>query len=265
MPTRRLGLLPARHDPRTVRFAALAPSLPAPPVLCHWAARVPSWSVLANDRAGCCAYATAGHLVRAWTANAFGPPGVDVGEAAVLGAYSAGSGYDPADPATDQGAVVLDVLRYWMRVGVGGHRIHGYASLSPANTVHLKQTVFAFGGAYVGLSLPAAAEAQVDAGRPWDVRGSALAGDYAPGSWGGHAVPVVGYDARYLTAVSWGRLQRMTWRFYLAYAAEAWAVLSTADWVGPSGKSPSGLGHHQLDSRLPGVGSSPVLAPEVTA
>ena len=41
-----------------------------------------------------------------------------------------------------------------------------------------------------------------------------LSGDDAPGSWGGHAVDVVGYDDAGLTVVSWGALLRASWDFW---------------------------------------------------
>jgi hypothetical protein len=57
-------------------------------------------------------------------------------------------------------------------------------------------------------------------------------GHAAPGSWGGHAVAVAGFDAEGLTVVTWGRLQRMDWAFWAKYADEAFCILDTMDWLG---------------------------------
>ncbi len=64
--------------------------------------------------------------------------------------------------------------------------------------------------------------------------GQALAGAYEPGSWGGHAVVVVGYDASGVTIVTWGALKRITWAGWGAYCDEAYAILSP-DWKGAEG------------------------------
>ena len=62
----------------------------------------------------------------------------------------------------------------------------------------------------------------------------------AVGSWGGHAVPVVAYDTEGLTCVTWGALKKMTWSFWLAYAEEAYAVVSE-DFISANGLDPTGL------------------------
>ena len=78
-----------------------------------------------------------------------------------------------------------------------------------------------FGGLYLGLSLPISAPIRQN----WDFTGS-LSGSHAPGSWGGHAVDVVRYDANTLTIVTWGALKKMTWAFADRYCDEAYCLLS---------------------------------------
>ena len=77
-------------------------------------------------------------------------------------------------------------------------------------------------------------------------------GDGAPGSWGGHAVPVVAYDSRSLTVVTWGALQTMTWGFWAAYCDEAYAILSPDYLEQKGGQSiaPSGFNLTQLRDDL---------------
>jgi len=38
-------------------------------------------------------------------------------------------------------------------------------------------------------------------------------------------VTAVGYDAQYVYVVTWGRVQPMTWEFFVAYVDEAWTDL----------------------------------------
>src|SRR5438093_1137652 len=87
--------------------------------------------------------------------------------------------------------------------------------------------------ATLDLTLPLSARRQ----DVWDWTGS-LSGDSKPGSWGGHAVDVVGFDASGLTVVTWGRLQAMTWSFWDRYCDESYAVLSR-DFLS-HGRAPNG-------------------------
>lgn len=50
----------------------------------------------------------------------------------------------------------------------------------------------------------------------WDLMPGDLTGDNAPGSDGGHAVAVLGYDAQYITFITWGEKKQMTWAFWKA-------------------------------------------------
>lgn len=50
-------------------------------------------------------------------------------------------------------------------------------------------------------------------------------------------MPVVAYDSRSLTVVTWGALQTMTWGFWAAYCDEAYAILSPDYLEQKSGKT----------------------------
>jgi hypothetical protein len=78
---------------------------------------------------------------------------------------------------------------------------------------------------YIGLALPISAQNQ----DVWAVPPGGSAGEGSPGSWGGHAVPIVAYDSRGLTVITWGATKRMTWQFLDTYCDEAYALLSQ-DW-----------------------------------
>ena len=72
------------------------------------------------------------------------------------------------------------------------------------------------------MALPISAQTQ----QVWSVPPGGPTGDGKPGSWGGHAVPVMGYDSHGLTVITWGAPKVMTWQFWAAYCDEAYAVLS---------------------------------------
>ena len=231
----KLGKAAPRHDRRTLQMANyLRADLPPAPPQMDYGAKVNTWPMMANDHIGDCTCAAAGHLIEDWTANA--GKLVIVSTAAVIEAYSAITGYDPKTGKNDNGAVEIDVLNYWRQTGVGGHKIVAYVALEPSNREHVRDACFIFGGCYIGLALPMSAQTQ----DVWSVPPGGATGAGAPGSWGGHAVPVVAYDVRGLTVVTWGALKRMTWEFWDAYCDEAYAIYST-DFLEPNEKAPNGF------------------------
>ena len=134
-------------------------------------------------------------------------------------------GYIPGDPATDQGAVELDVVQYWMKIGVAVtdmgaiDKLDGYAVVNQGDSQRIKQCIDVFGGVLLGLAMPISAQRQM----VWDVVSTP---NGAPGSWGGHAVPIIAYDDVGPYCISWGEIIQMTWTFLAQYADEAYAPLS---------------------------------------
>jgi hypothetical protein len=245
----KLGKQTARHDPRTLLLASyVTPALPTPPASFDLTTKVSAWGMMDNDQIGDCTCAAAGHLLMEWTANA-GKKMFTPTDKQVVAAYSAITGYNPTTGANDNGAVEIDVLNYWRQSGIAGHKIGAYVALEPANHAHVMDSVYIFEGCYIGLRLPKSAQAQVQNHQPWSVPPGGPAGDGAPGSWGGHAVPVVAYDARGVTVVTWGALQTMTWSFWETYCEEAYAILSN-DYLTKKKQTPQGLNLQQLQSDL---------------
>lgn len=306
----KLGKLPPRRDPRTLKFAKYLRKgsvLPPAPAAVDWTATISSWPMMANDTLGDCTCAAAGHMIECWTANvgdAFTPS-----NAQIVAAYSATSGYVVGDSATDTGAIELDVLNYWRQHGIAGHKIHAYAAFDPRDAECARQAIALFGGAYIGLALPLSAQQQDVWGAPSffsrilsrfvrerhhsgspsgdssrfgrstrprlpsilrelagcgpqsvsadqsranrlsSIQHLASSFQYAPGSWGGHAVPVLAYDSSGLTCITWGAKKRMTWDFFAQYCDEAYAPLSP-DWLNAQGKDPQGLDVNALEADL---------------
>lgn len=232
---KKLGRLPRRDDPRTLRLARyLLPSdLPPAPVHLDYTSAVPEWPMYGNDRLGDCFWAMIGHMIQAETAAAGSL--VTISEDAVLGGYSGCTGWRPSDPSTDQGTVMLDGLNWWRRQGVGGHKIVAYAAVDPKNDTQVDAAMTIFGGLAVGANMPLSAQQQHE----WKV-GRGAAG--APGSWGGHAIPNLSYKRRSgpFGTPSWGELLSMTQGFRHRYVDELYAVV-TEDFINRAGMSPQGL------------------------
>jgi len=218
--TRRLGKLPVRTDVRTLRLARYVDvsKLPVPPSLLDLTEHVAEWPMYANDRIGDCTIAAAGHMIEAWTAAGRGAA-VEVSEEAVLAEFDRVKIVDPR--TGEEGAVELDVLKDWRKHGVGSHRIAAFAAVSIRDHALVRAAAWLFGGLYIGLALPVTAQDQ----DVWDWTGS-FTGEARPGSWGGHAVDIVGYDDEVLTAITWGAPKALTWRFWDRYVDEAYCILS---------------------------------------
>jgi hypothetical protein len=245
----KLGKSPARHDPRTLLFASyVTPALPVAPASFDLTSKVSSWGMMDNDQVGDCTCAAAGHLIMEWTANA-GKKVFTPTERQVVAAYSAITGYNPVTGANDNGAIEIDVLNYWRQTGIAGHKIGAYVALEPSNHNHIMDSVYIFEGCYIGMQLPTSAQPQVQNHQPWSVPPGGPTGDGKPGSWGGHAVPVVAYDGRGVTVVTWGALQTMTWSFWETYCDEAYAILSS-DYLTGKQTTPQGFSLKQLQADL---------------
>jgi hypothetical protein len=240
-PVVRLGKQPAKYTSRSRFLTDFVDrsKLPEPPAGWSWlAGRVQQWPLYLNDRLGDCVIASAAHMIELWTAVQLGRP-VGVTDPDVLLAYEAVGGYRPEDPTTDRGCVMSEALDYWVGRGIGGHRIFGSTVVPMGDRKLIKTALVLFGGLYIGLQLPKTAQGQI--GATWEVPPGGLQGAGARGSWGGHCVNLVSYDAHNLCCVTWGRLQLMSWNFFSGYCDEAHAVLSQADWIGNHAVSPSGF------------------------
>jgi hypothetical protein len=245
----KLGKGVARHDPRTLLLASYATvNLPTPPASFDLTSKVKAWGMMENDQLGDCTCAAAGHLIMEWTVNA-GKKMAAPSDKQIVAAYSAITGYNPTTGANDNGAVEIDVLNYWRQTGIAGHKIGAYVALEPSNHNHVMDAVYVFEGCYIGMQLPISAQAQVQHHQPWSVPPGGPTGDGKPGSWGGHAVPVVAYDSRGVTVVTWGALQTMTWSFWEVYCDEAYAILSK-DYLDGKKQAPQGFSMAQLHADL---------------
>lgn len=242
----RLGKSAPRHDPRTLLMAHYlqTTALPHIPDAQDWSAKVTAWPMMQNNSIGDCTCAAAGHQIQAWTSNSAAQ--VVLPDSAILQAYEDVSGYNPTTGQNDNGAVELDVLKYWRTTGIGGRKITAFVALEPDNNNQVMASIYIFGGCYIGVQLPLSAQTQ----DVWSVPPLGTIGVGTPGSWGGHAVPIVAYDPLYLTVVTWGQLKKMTWGFYSAYCDEAYAILSSNDWVNANQIAANGFDLATLNADL---------------
>lgn len=242
------GRLPAyspQERPRLTLGPALQLDALTPPAVVDELSRVSDWPMYLNDRIGDCTIAAAGHMIEATTTYGHGTT-VKITDADVLTAYSAVSGYDPKTGANDNGAVMQDVLDYWRKVGIGGHRILAFAELAVRDLSQVAAALYLFGHVYTGLRVPGSAEDQFNAGQRWDV----VPDD--GGIRGRHAVDLGYRGPAELGLVTWGRAQLLTLAFWAKYMDEAWVVIDQ-DWIDATGGSPPGLDTAQLNAEFTAI------------
>jgi hypothetical protein len=256
----KLGKLGARHDGRDLlleKYLDLA-ALPALPATLGRTAMVSGfdWGMDLNDQIGDCTIASVDHIRRLWNLlNKQQFAGMSQQD--ILAAYSAVSGYDPTTGQNDNGAVILDVLNYWRNTGIGGNKLGAFASVIPGHIANVKYSIMLFGAAKLGIQLPIAAQQQLSRGQIWDVRRFSLfglTGIWAPGTWGGHDVPIIDWDDanQTFTCVTWGGLQQLTYRWFAAYCDESWACLDS-EWTDGTKPAPNGFDLPTLQADLQAV------------
>jgi hypothetical protein len=239
----KLGKQTAHPDSRVPMLSKYTASLPAAPPATSYDNEITNLGMMLNNTLGDCTCAAVGHCIQQWKAEAQKKQ-VIVPDPDILKLYEIVGHYDPNNPKSDQGAIEINVLNYWLANPVDGNQLSAFWALEPQNLQEVKDAVYIFGNCYIGLQMPLSAQKQ----KVWTVPAGGAKGQGAPGSWGGHAVPIVAYDARGLTCITWGEYIRMTWQFWTEYCDEAYGLLSP-DWVA-AGKTPAGFDSQQLEADM---------------
>jgi hypothetical protein len=230
-----------------------AAAYPAAPDTVDYISQVDSWPMYGNDRLGDCTCAAAGHMIEAWTRYGQGTT-IKVTDQDVLTTYEKVGGYDPRDPDSDQGAVMQDVLDYWRKTGIAGHKILAFAEVDVRSAGELAAAMYLFGHVYLGINCPDSAMNQFDAGKPWDVvRGAQVEGGHAI-DWGFRS------KGRNHKVITWGQPQEMTAAFFAKYVEEAWVVVDDR-WLSAAGTSPEGLDVAALNSAFTELTGQPAPFP----
>lgn len=224
-PVLKLGKAPAKHDPRTLKFASLLKariSLPKAYDFDDQHPGVPT-PMFANDRYGDCVMAGRAHQTLRFEL-AEQKKIISITDQDVIREYFQETG------GADNGLVVLNSLQEWQTtgwlVGTTNYKIQAFSELELGNHNQVMQAIVLDIGVGLGLGLPLSAQTQFETGKPWDVARGARG---AVNSWGGHYVFVPGYTKLGPVCVTWGRKQQMTWAFFDKYCDEAYAIFDALD------------------------------------
>ena len=271
----KLGKLPARI-PKNLKYmnehiehSLGIMTLPPTPRVRRWSRGHTKWGEMLNDQLGACTCAGIGHYFQVATLDEsiltdhyFHMQ--TASDNVVLKLYENAANYNPNASkvwsqeennwvnSTDNGAECSAILQYVTNNGFNGHKVYGFGLVDQNVQSHVMEMINLFGGMYIGLQLPKTCEGQIFNG-VWDVVDSSLQGNSKPGSYGGHCVFVPDYvdngsELETLTCITWGGLQKMTWKFFATYCDEAYCILSDA-WVA-SGKSPLGFDLASLQANM---------------
>lgn len=193
--------------------------------------------ILGNDVLGDCTAAGVAHLIALITGGGGTP--VTITREETIAFYSLSTGYDPADPSTDQGGDEVTVLTTWRDKGFDGqgkHAIAGFVIVDPSNARLLKACAFYFGGLYFGLELPDS----------WSEAPNSVWGPGTPDPNKGHCIVGTGGTLTGIPVNSWGEPEEFTYDAIADLCSDAnggmvFAVLSR-EWVdAASQRSPSAL------------------------
>ena len=186
--------------------------------------------MLGNDVAGDCVEAAILHCIMQQDAYLTPGAGLVATDDEALGFYSALTGYDPNNPNSDNGSMVMGpqgAMQYWCSHGVtaGGklNKASVYLATDAHNPVQIQQAVDIFGSALVGIDFPIQLLSQPIVPFIWDD---------VSGPREGHEVLVVGYDTIgtlvMYDLVSWGQMFRIPEPALLQIIEEAVAVYDRA-------------------------------------
>ena len=240
----KLGKAAAKPDKRNLMLATIIKPVKVPAEydfdLKHPGIPTP---MFANDAHGCCVISGRAHQSLRFEDIEQGAI-ITITDKEVLKEYFAETG------GADNGLVVLESLKVWRTKGwtaaKASYKIQAFAQINRLNHGEVKGAIFMDLGVGVGFSLPKTAQAQVQAGKAWDVVSGPGS---APGSWGGHYVYVPGYTKKGPVCVTWGRKQQITWAFWDKYCDEAYGIFDAKN----TAKKKKGLDAKKLNAFLSGL------------
>ena len=219
--------------------------LPTPPAnFGHGKLVKTAWNMLGNDSVGNCVQAGSAH--ETILLNYEAGLAVPFDDACVISDYSAATGYNPADPNTDQGTDMQQYAAYRRNIGIldangNRHKVGAYLAIQPGNLDEHLIAAYLFTAVGIGINFPSSAMDQFNTGEPWaPVAGSTIEG--------GHYVPLMGPFSEWLIINTWSRENPMTLPFFAANSNQSVTYVSSEFLTG--GKSLEGFDLDQLNADL---------------
>lgn len=194
-----------------------APAKVAPPTpLAAWSTDGYPWGMDGNDNYGDCGVAGVNHGFMADAVAAFQTKETFPTDDEIVDYYLTYTGGE------DNGVVLSDFLSYVKQKGfLNSHTIKAYAPVHYQDITTLHFAIWAYCFAYTGIEVTDLMQEAYQEGQPWTLE------SFQDGQVeGGHCVPLVGYDSKYLYCVTWGKIQPIEYSAWNYMASEAWAVVT---------------------------------------
>lgn len=239
---------PSPHDPNVPHWSALKAmrgiAQPPIPEVLSWRKGMPAFlggMCNAPDPAnpqlpvvGDCTNAGAGHLQQVWTFNAGGQM-ITRPDMKVIQGYEESCGYVLGDPSTDNGGLLVNVLKYWMTTGMPNadgsrEKILGFFKVDPQDGDDVRRVIAECGGLYGGALIPEV-WSSINQGDRWVADGPGI---------DGHCITGFGYDEQDIECHSWGFDIPTATPVFSRYFDELYAVVS-GEWIEKTGKTPFGM------------------------
>lgn len=252
---------PVAWHPRLRMMKYMLAKLADPPASCDYMqpATAELAQILCNDRLGDCTAAGAFHLQGVFLAGA-GMPVSGWTDEQVIAFYSATTGYNPADPSTDQGGDEETVLGYWQSNGLladGSHKLAGRLAIDANDPQEVLSALWLFENLYFGVELPDAWVNPFPAGDgfTWDV-----AGDADPEN--GHCFIAAGYpNQQGVTIDTWGMLGTLSMPALQKYCSpnvggQLFTLITQESLNRATQKAPNGMNWAQLVADFDSIGGN---------
>jgi hypothetical protein len=250
---------PVARCPRLRLENYLMRRMPTPPAACDYTRPAASAlsNVYENDRLGDCVIAGMAHIVGVLTANAGTQPFIYTNDQ-IIALYSAIGGYNPEDPATDQGCDEQTALNYWENNGApaGTHKIAGWLAVDATQPAEYRTALWLFENLYFGIELPDGwiHPMPSSSGFVWDVAGP-------PDPNNGHCVAGVAYTSEGVTIDTWGMTGLVTDAAIAQYATQAaggelYTIVSQDGLNKATEKAPNGFDWSQLVADFDSMGGN---------
>ena len=264
--------IPDKHAPmlKLGNYMDVA-QLPPAPTSCDYSD--PAMSVISdeegNDAYGDCVLAEEAHFIAVMTGNA-GKLFAYTRDM-TLAAYSALTGFNASNPASDQGTDPLVCLNYFTQNAYAdGSKLAGYIQVDATNRAQVEFAISAFGNLKIWLSVPTAYISPFPSGNGfvWDVAPPNPDNGHCIGScaYNSTNVAVVGSNSQGVQVMTWGLVGTITWAAFAALcvpsAGGGCATRVTLDWLNASiGKTPSGFAWRDLIADFDTMGGTLMIPP----
>ena len=241
-----LGALEDTFDPRTVKFSAAlkqAGPMPRPGSSRRYSLTEEGGAIKrsahGNNKYGSCVFTTHANLDETVCAHTGATPITN--EQIVLAGYDKHTDFDLETGANDNGASMLDGVRWAKSIGL----FSDYAEVDTSDQEEVDLALDLTMGVQIALALPVAWRSR----KVWDtIPDSDRDSAWKYGSWGGHSVCIVDQDRRGYTIVTWGGYKLLTrpalasYRKHNAFAGFHHALAKTQDGdLTPTGRTAAAI------------------------